>query len=147
MGSCLAWKERGCSIQNEGSIWLAITPPTPILSVGVWSWLASWTLQGEKVLEGLWPLSTSRQAPRDLGTLDAPRVHQSCNPSMSDVRQQMLLPVGSIYLATLDLTTTWRRCRDACNVKWKVKERLTCTNSHRHSLKHKTYRPTLTKTL
>lgn len=53
-------------LQPECRVYLTCnhTPPRPAplwWSAGVWSWLASWSLLGEKVLEGLWPLPTSRQ--------------------------------------------------------------------------------------
>lgn len=90
------WREKKeGALKPEWRVHLICNYP-PRWSASVWSWLASWSLLGEKVLESLWPQPTSRQAPHDLGTLDAPYVHQSCNQSLSDVRQQMSLPVGSI---------------------------------------------------
>lgn len=95
----LVWREKKeAALQREWGVHLICNylPPLPRWSAGVWSWLASWSLLWRKVVEGLWPLPTSGRAPRDLRALDARPVRQPCNPSLSDVRQQMSLPVGSI---------------------------------------------------
>lgn len=90
--SCFMWKEKGCTPTRMKG-WFDLQLP-PRWSVGVWSWLASWSRLGEKVLEELWPLLTLRQAPHDLGSLDA--------PSCASVMQSIL-----VRHQTTDVASCW----------------------------------------
>lgn len=133
VASCLTWKERGCTpSRKRGPIDLQLHPPPfPRWSSGVWSWLASWSLLGSRVVERLWPLPTSRRAPHDLGTADAPpwaSVMQSILVRRQTTDVCFLLAPS--YPATLDLATAWsRRRREACNVKQEVKDTLARTQT------------------
>lgn len=96
----MAWKERGALHLEPGVELISNYPPDDQPAFEV-DWLPG-VCWGRKFLRVPDPCRPRGRPPRDPGALDAPRVHQSCNPSLSDVRQQMLLPVGSIYLATPD---------------------------------------------
>lgn len=92
VASCLMQRDEIVhSKQNEGSIWFSITLPK--WSASVWSWLASCS---RKFYRGSDPCRPpgERQATREPWM--RPSVYQSCNPYLSDIRQQMSLPVGSI---------------------------------------------------
>lgn len=89
---------------------------------------------GEKVLKRLRPLATPRRAPHDPGTLNAPHTHQSCNPSLSDVRQQMLLPVRPRLLSSARRPLTQPPNRDTeKHIMSHVKDMLLHTQ---HTYKH-----------